>query len=556
MSNFFKSHWLLLTILISAFGLRIWGINYGLPYFYNGDEPSVVYGTFKMVELKTLLPVLHPQEFDPMYYPPLMAYLYLIILAPILGIQYLVGNFQNFSQFKDYLILNPTVVWLAVRTISVIFGTATVFLVYLIGKKLFSKKIGLWSALFLSTSFLHLQLSHFAKHWVPAAFGVALIAWLSVLIYFEPKKKYYYWLGLAAGLMFGITYVTAIGLVVFLLAHFLRKQRSWQEKFKDKNFRKALIIFAVVAGIFVALHPQELYKLSVGPDSTIAAGKSLAGLVGEYSYHAKNLLNLDPVILFFSCLGFVLLLIRDRIKLAMLASLPVFYIMVLYFASHSEVRYSVFVMPFLAIIAGFSLDFLLIKLHSKLLIAVYVFFLFCYPLSVGIYYNFLLTQTDTRISAINWIKNNLPAESRIATDFTDFKLTPTKEAISVQENLDPGSLRIEERLLAKLAIEDYPRPAFNDLRLHFIGKKLPNDLSEYLKINDYKYFALDFWQPGEITAGNQAIIKDAKLLIEFSNPLADNIYLDNINGNFYQPLSWIFSVKRLGPAVGIYKISE
>ena len=43
------------------------GIWYGLPYFFVGDEPSLIGGALKMVQLKNPLPVLQPQEFKLLY---------------------------------------------------------------------------------------------------------------------------------------------------------------------------------------------------------------------------------------------------------------------------------------------------------------------------------------------------------------------------------------------------------------------------------------------------------------------------------------------------------
>src|SRR3989344_1581378 len=63
---------------------------------------------------------------------------------------------------------------ISVRLPSVIFGVATVWLIYLLGKELFSRKVGLLAALFLAIAPLHIYYSQEARMYVFAAFAVTL----------------------------------------------------------------------------------------------------------------------------------------------------------------------------------------------------------------------------------------------------------------------------------------------------------------------------------------------------------------------------------------------
>jgi mannosyltransferase len=62
---------------------------------------------------------------------------------------------------------------LALRLPSVIFGLGTVYLIYLIGTEVASKKVGLFAALFLATSGLHVYYSQEARMYSMASFFVA-----------------------------------------------------------------------------------------------------------------------------------------------------------------------------------------------------------------------------------------------------------------------------------------------------------------------------------------------------------------------------------------------
>jgi 4-amino-4-deoxy-L-arabinose transferase-like glycosyltransferase len=554
-----KKNYLILILILLASLIRVWGINYGLPHFFIGDETSIAYGTFKMAELKTLIPALYPDQFRPMYYPPLLAYIYLIVLAPVLGVKYLIGDFVNFTDFRNYLILNPTTVWITIRLVSVIFGTATIYLVYLATKELFDKRAGLMAALFLAVSFLHLQQSHFARHWVPATFFAALIILFSVFIYKQPAKKYYIWLGVIAGLAFGLSYITCVSLVVFVLAHLMAgKNASWRisviiNKFKDKNFWLAILIFVTLAVVFVLLHPQEFTRILFGVDSGAREAKSLAGLSQAFLYHIKNLLNFEPLLFISAILGSIILWFKSKERLILLLSLPVIYILALYLFFHNEVRYIVFVLPVLAGLAGFALSFIFSQIRQPALSVILLLIIFSYPLALGFYSDFLLTQKDTRILAVEWINQNISSASKIVTRFEDIKLIANKKAILNQQQLAPNSLRIQERVLLELEDSKYPKPAFNVLSLHFISKSLPDDIYKYLQKNEYQYFVVEYWHPDYLMEQDKIIIEPSKLLKEFKVKVDDN-FLQDITGNFYQPVFWLFKVKRLGPVIRIYQL--
>jgi len=79
---------------------------------------------------------------------------------------------------------------IALRAPSIIFGLVTVYLIYLIGRKIFSsKKAGLIAAALLSTSQLHVYYSQEARMYSMAAFFVAA-AFYSYLFVMGDKQKF------------------------------------------------------------------------------------------------------------------------------------------------------------------------------------------------------------------------------------------------------------------------------------------------------------------------------------------------------------------------------
>ena len=148
-------------ILLLALVLRLAGIFYGFPLFLVKDEPTLVYGALKMVELKTLVPAFYEEEFRKvLYYPPAPSYFYLMTLAPIIGIHYFASGLPPFGEYKNLLALDPSFIWIAARIITIFLGVLNIFIIYLLAKKIFkSEWAGVFAALFLAFSFYHLQLS-------------------------------------------------------------------------------------------------------------------------------------------------------------------------------------------------------------------------------------------------------------------------------------------------------------------------------------------------------------------------------------------------------------
>lgn len=557
-----KNYKILIIILFFALALRLLGLNYGLPYFFVGDEQVLVNGALKMAELKTLIPALYPEEFRPLYYPPLLPYIYLIFLSPILFVKYFIGSFANLNDFKDFLVLNPGLIWYAARILNVFFALGVIVLAYLIGKKAFNEKIGLLAALFLSLSFFHLQLSHFTRHWIPAVFFAYLIVLAAFYLFQETKRKYYVWSGILTGLAFGASYIAAFGAWFVVLGHFLREGGDFKSKAKDANLWIFLSISAVLSSAFILLHPQEFFSIIIGEDGTVSAPKSIVGLLASFVYYFKILAYQEPAILAFSLFGFVALAFASKKLFSIFLSFCAAYIFALYFLFHDEPRYVFFLLPILSLAAAYGLNALLEKMKAvigewsgrRYAFAAVLSLIFLFPVLVSIKYTALMTQKDTRITAKQWIEEHISERSKIAMRLHNFKpLTPTTEAIADQQSLDPDSLRTVERVLLTLDPANYPKSAFDVLNLHFIAPELlPKNLAAHLKDNNFQYFAIEYWNKSDLTAKDLEIMKQSRLTQRFDAGLGD--FSHNVNGNLEEPIWVIFSMKRLGPVIEIYEL--
>ena len=148
-------------VLAVALGLRVWGVEQGLPFAYNADEnahfvPNAI-GLFG-------------HGWNPHYFvnPPAYTYLLHVVFAVWFGGRAGVSN---------ALATNPTEVFVVARLTAAAVGTLAVWLLYLAGAKLFGRAAGLLAAALLAVSFLAVFYSHLALNDVPTLAPIALSLW-------------------------------------------------------------------------------------------------------------------------------------------------------------------------------------------------------------------------------------------------------------------------------------------------------------------------------------------------------------------------------------------
>lgn len=142
---------MILAVIVFGFLLRVISLNQS--FWLDEATSGLVVRNFNLGEIITKF---SPGDFHPPFY-----YLVLKIWSYIFGTNEI-----------------------ALRFPSIVFGLLTVYLVYLIGKKLFSSKVGLMAGVLLATSGLHIYYSQEARMYNLTAFLV------SFLIYLFLKKKW------------------------------------------------------------------------------------------------------------------------------------------------------------------------------------------------------------------------------------------------------------------------------------------------------------------------------------------------------------------------------
>jgi 4-amino-4-deoxy-L-arabinose transferase-like glycosyltransferase len=144
---------LLVAILVLALALRLKGVSWGLPYsFVNADESTVVPKAAAAARGH-----LNPQFF---FYPSFYFYLAGSVYVLAAPVWWLLGRGNLLSLTS--LVVDPGPYFLLARLLSVAMGTASVYLVYRLGRVAFGRPAGLLAALFLAVAPLHVAYSHMA----------------------------------------------------------------------------------------------------------------------------------------------------------------------------------------------------------------------------------------------------------------------------------------------------------------------------------------------------------------------------------------------------------
>lgn len=431
--------YLLGMIIVLGLALRIWGINYDLPYIYHPDEP--VYVNISQAIFKT--GDLNPHFFN---YPSLFFYLNALAYIPY----YLVGKVLGvFSMRLD--ILGPSSLVMGVtlapfptsivlgRLVTILFGTLTVLTTYLTSKILSgSAWIGLLSALAVATSPINVLLSRYITPDSFVSFFISLSVFLSLLIYKEGKLRYYILTGVSIGLAISSKYNGAIFGVVLVLAHFFR---YGMKGIKIKRFYLALLcIFVsfIVTTPYAVIDFQKFWNDFRFESQHYSTGH--AGMEGNSLFWYLSFLWKTESIMFLVSVVAIIYSFLSRKKEHLLISITS--LIYFFFIASFVVRNDRTVLPIISLLLVSALSFIGI-LYSKiklitsvlprrfasLLTILIIIVGMSLPLNQTISDGLSLTKLKSRETSRIWIVNNLPKGSKIGIESYSPYIDPTQFSI-------------------------------------------------------------------------------------------------------------------------------
>jgi 4-amino-4-deoxy-L-arabinose transferase-like glycosyltransferase len=236
-------------VLLVALLLRVWSIDFGLPYLYHPDEPN------KIVMAQTMFKT---GDLNPHYFkkPTLFIYLNALLYFPYHWIGSSLGWFAGRADIPGPLMLamgvgriSPVPVLMG-RTLTALFGVLGVYLTYEVSRQVFGgKSIPLLSSLFLALSPTHANNSRYITVNVFLTVAVLAVTWASHRVYQRGRRGDYVVAGALCGLSVAFKYPGALAVSTLVIAHFIR------EGWCGIRSRDLYIALMMVPVAFVALTP-------------------------------------------------------------------------------------------------------------------------------------------------------------------------------------------------------------------------------------------------------------------------------------------------------------
>ncbi len=319
-----------MTALAAA--LRFWGLRFGLPdTMARPDEEAITTIASRFVLIGP-----NPNFFD---YPTLFMHVVAFVERLWPGGQ---------------AVLDDTLPRLISRSLSAGLGTASVPVVFLIGRRLFSTRAGLLAAGFLAIAFLHVRDSHFGVTDVPMTFMV-LLAFLVIVS--MPMDRAPWWMTVLAAVLCGLATSTKYNAALIVAPLLIV---VWQ---RDGNRWLYLVIAAGFVAGFLAGTPyaliarQKFFADLAGLQSHLSGGHATDEGLGWIRHLTFSLrYGLGLTLLLTALGGFVWLIVADRRAACVLLAFPVLYYIGMGSGRTVFMRHMTPIVPFAVLLAGFALD--------------------------------------------------------------------------------------------------------------------------------------------------------------------------------------------------------
>ena len=499
------NHWPLIIIIFLGAFFRFYNLNWDQGHFFHPDERNIAAAVSQIHFFGQLDPKFFAYGSFPIY------------LSRSVGDS--IGFLTNNSRWVyDWERIN-----LISRGISALLSSLTIILVFLVGQKIWEKKVGLIASFLTAFTVSLIQTAHYGVTESMLVFWLLLLLIFSFEIIEKPTIKNYAKTGIILGLATA-TKISALSFLIIpvsvhLLYHFSTRGGSAPGgKYLKYHFR---FLFSILVALFtfsffspyVFLDKQKFLE-SLNYEIGVALGRLKVVYVLQfektlpYLFQIKNFFwQMGPVALF-GILGTILLLVialktRDK-KLLILLSFPVAYFVYVGSWYTKFIRFMVPVLPFLAIFAAWFLFEVWKK--SKIFGGILLTLTLTLTLSWSLAFLSIYTRQSTRITASSWIYQNIPKGSKILGEHWD-------DGLPIELSLNHPSLyKIEQLTIYE---------PDNQQKIEYYAEKLSG--SDYIIINSRRLYGTLIYLPEKypITSRYYQLLFSGKLgytkIAEFSS---------------------------------------
>ncbi|PIQ89641.1 MAG: hypothetical protein COV72_02165 [Candidatus Omnitrophica bacterium CG11_big_fil_rev_8_21_14_0_20_42_13] len=435
-------YFLAIIILVNLF-LSIYGNSWGLPSRWHIDEKII--NVLHMAQEKTLVDV-----GDSFYHPTAYQLVLAVFLAPYFLFLKLTGCplaqietlasvswIEMAKSFPDF----AASIFIYARSISAIFGALTVLIIFLTARKLYDKKIALFSAASLAVCMGFIETNHIAKQLSFFNFLIVLVLFLCVCALVPDARRRrnmnlaFLFSGLAVSTQFN---ALLIFIPLFLMLWFNLSRNALSNPAENIIICRIKILFLSVLFFILGLllgtpslvtnfkdYLRVFFRLLEFGLANDASGMRLMPaiyslFVGPANYFFE-ILSIYGIFLFsFILFGIVLVIKRwnklKREEIVVFSFLTVYFFVmtVLLKDKYPQTKHIIAIVPLLSIFSGIALNYLYEKIKiphylKHLIVAVVFAYSFFYALEA----DKVFIRKDTRYASTEWIKKNIPKGAKI-----------------------------------------------------------------------------------------------------------------------------------------------
>jgi 4-amino-4-deoxy-L-arabinose transferase-like glycosyltransferase len=408
----------LALVLGLALLLRMWGVKTGLPYIYNIDEA----GHFVPKAVAMSSGGLNPHYFVN---PPALTYVLHAVFVLWFG-----GDSGVARAYASH----PDHVFLVARIVVALLGAGAVWLLYLLGARLFGRGVGLLAAALEAVAFLPVFYAHFALNDAATLLPLTLSLFGSAGILRYGRKRDYALAGLGLGFACASKYTAGIAIVPLAAATATHYLEGTMDGSPTRPGRRVLSGIAVAAccslGAFLLANPYALldfqrFHSELVHQSSLseeAQGKLGAPKQGGLLYYLWSLtwgLGWAPAL---AALGGTVAIWRRDARIGwLLVPAPLLFLGFMGLQDRYFGRWLMPIFPIVCLLAAYFVSELRVRVQKKRALAVLATaFIAVLLLGQGLAYSvhddLVLARADTRNLTRAWMVKHIPRDTRIVLE--------------------------------------------------------------------------------------------------------------------------------------------
>ena len=292
-------------------------------------------------------------DFNPhaFFYPSLLGYVLFVCYVVLAGYWKLIGSIASAGDVFIRFAQDPSAFFLSARLISALAGTATVGVVYWLGRRIYGTRVGLAAAFLLAVAWLPVRDSHFGCVDTPMAFLGTLSLVPAWNVYQRGARRDYLWAGVLIGLAASTKYYGAAAAVAIAAAHVLRARPNGERPRLADLVAAGLASAAtfLVTSPFVVLNLPEFWRDFHTVVFSLQGGHLEVSVMRAWRYHLLYTLprGLTVPIFLAGMVGLAGVFVRDWRRALVVFSYPLVFFALIGWSWVFVARYTTATWPFL-----------------------------------------------------------------------------------------------------------------------------------------------------------------------------------------------------------------